>query len=243
MKTIRTLNPFRSLGVFSVAALALNCMVAPIQAQNPFSKSKADLETRIGENRIRLEERQVRPGQAIPAQVLKNARGLIIMHQVKAGLVIGAELGNGVALVKDSKGKWSPPAFVSLGKGSFGLQIGASESVSFLVLMTDESLRLLKGGGAGSAGVALKAADGPLGVGGDIGSVSTRQPVLVYSNVDGAFAGATLETGAVVGAKKKNATVYGLTLEQILFTGKAEVTPAGKQLVKVIEKYSGASAK
>ncbi|NRB73959.1 MAG: lipid-binding SYLF domain-containing protein [Verrucomicrobiales bacterium] len=197
------------------------------------------LETRIGDHRLRFEQRQLRQGQAIPAQVLANAKGIVIMHHFRAGFGVSADLGGGVAMVRKADGKWCAPAFVSIGKGAIGPMVGADESVTILCLMTDESLRLLKGGGAGGAGVNLEAVAGPLDAGGDIGTVSARQPVLVYSNARGAFIGASLGGGALVGAKQRNAALYGLTMEQILFGGNAKMTPAGEALAISVDKAAG----
>jgi len=209
------------------------------KAQIIGKKNQAKLEEQIGENRLRFEQRQLRERQAIPAQVLANAKGIVIMHQVRAGLGVSAELGNGVAMVRKADGKWCPPAFVSLGKGAVGPLVGADTSVSILLLMTDESLKLLQGGVGGGAGVNLQAVAGPLDVGGDISTVSLRQPVLVYSDAKGAFIGASLGGGAIVGAKQRNATHYGLTMDQILFGNMAKYTVAGEALAISVDRAAG----
>ena len=230
--------------------LALNCLAALIlsagflihsaDAQGPFKKkSQNDLENRISENRIRLEQRQLRPDQAIPRGILNAAHGIIILHHVKAGLGFGADLGNGVALVRNRAGQWSPPAFISMNKGSWGFQIGADESVTFMVLMTEESLRILRDGGAGSVGASLGATAGPLDASADAGSISGRKPVLIYSDSKGAFAGATISAGGIVSSKKKNQTVYGTSMETILFSGRVPRSPAGELLIRRLNEYSG----
>lgn len=213
-------------------------MASTALAQNPFKKTQADLEARIGENRLRLEERQLRRGQAIPASILAQARGLVILRNVKVGVGFGAEIGNGVALVKDSSGSWSPPAFMSLSKGSWGAQIGANETITFIVLMTEESLRLLRNGGSGDAGVDVKAVAGPLDTGGEAGTISLREPVLIYSSAKGAFIGASFQAGALVGSKKKNQTLYNANSDQILFSGQVKPTPAGWKLIEALNKFS-----
>ncbi len=240
MKTIQIPNSIKAISACAVASLVFSA-ITPLQAQQDLlAKNKADLEVRISQNRARLDQRQIDPAKAIPAAVLAAAKGVVILNQVKAGLVIGAEVGNGVVILKDAQGNWGPPAFVTIGKGSFGFQIGASETISFFILMTDESLKLVRGGGAGGIGVSLKAAVGPLGAGGDIGSASLRKPVLVYSNVKGAFAGASIDTGGLIGSEKRNQVAYdGMNMEQILFSGNAVITPAGKLLGDALSFYSG----
>lgn len=213
-----------------------HALVPGAQAQNPFKKSQSDLEARIGENRLRLEERQLREGKAIPPWVLSRAAGIVIMHHVKVGVGFGAEVGNGVALIKNTAGEWGPPAFVSLSKGSWGAQIGANESTTFIVFMTLESLRLLKGGGA-DVGVGLEAIAGPHDAGGDVGNISLQKPILVYTDARGAYVGATLQAGALVGANKKNQTLYGADMDTILFSGRVRPTAAGKKLIDALTRY------
>lgn len=218
--------------------LAFAFLLAPGEV---LSQSRSKLEERIEMNRIRLEERQNRPETAIPPHILRAAKGIVILNQVKAGFVIGAEVGNGVALVKDANGRWSAPAFISLAKGSWGLQIGADNSVTFMLLMTDESLNLLRGGNAPSVGVGFEATAGPVTAGGDFDTTTLRKPVFIYSSSKGAFAGASLEAGAIAGASKKNRQMYDLSMDRILFGGVAAPSPKGKQLIETIDKYSSSA--
>lgn len=201
---------------------------------NPFKKSQGELESRINENRLRFEQRQQRRGEAIPWRVMSAARGIVIMHQVKAGLGIGAEFGNGIASVKRADGTWGTPGFVSLSKGSYGLQIGANEVVTIMLLMTDESLKLLQGGGSGNVGLSVEAVAGPLDAGGDLDSNSLQKPILVYSDAKGAFIGAAFQAGAIVEAKRKNDTFYRTNLDQILFSGQVQPSQAGVALIKTL---------
>ena len=236
--------PLSSL-TFAGILFASLALTSPLEAQNPFKgkknpfkKTQPDLEVRIGENRLRFEERQLRRGEAIPPRVIAQARGIVILHHVKVGMGFGAELGNGVAVVKDTNGNWGPPAFVTLSKGSWGAQIGANEAVTIMVLMNEDGLRILRDGGAGDAGVELNAVAGPMETGGEAGTISLREPVLIYSSAKGAFIGASFEAGALIGARNKNQTLYGTTSDQILFSGRVKPTPAGWKLIESLNKHS-----
>ncbi|MEM9282993.1 MAG: YSC84-related protein, partial [Verrucomicrobiota bacterium] len=103
----------------------------------------------------------------------------------------------------------------------------------------EESLSILKDGGAGGAGINLQAVAGPYDAGSELGPGSLQQPVLVYSNARGAFIGASLSAGAIVDAKRRNSTFYGLTMEQVLFGGTARMSPAGQALSDFIQMASG----
>src|SRR5260370_39373839 len=66
------------------------------------------------------------PDKGIPEEVLSNAKCIVVVpHLVKGGFVLGAEHGRGVATCRTPEG-WSAPAFVSVGGGSWGLQIGVA---------------------------------------------------------------------------------------------------------------------
>lgn len=58
--------------------------------------------------------------------LMKSARGVFIMPQVlKGAFILGASGGSGVFLAYDSQtGRWSDPAFYTMGEVSLGLQIG-----------------------------------------------------------------------------------------------------------------------
>ncbi len=221
-------NFFRSLAAFSLL----------FAVESGLAQSQQKLEKRIDMNRIRLEKRQARPSTAIPPHILKAAKGIVILNQVKAGFVIGAEVGNGVAMVRNANGSWSAPAFISLAKGSWGLQIGADNTVTFMLLMTDESLNLLRGGNTLSAGVGIEAIAGPVSAGENFGTTSLRKPVFIYSSSAGAFAGASLEAGAIAGASRKNRQMYDLSMDRILFGGSARPSTQGKKLIETIEHFS-----
>lgn len=231
---------FSAVRFFTLSAVVVGISLPGVQGvqANPFKKSQDELEARIGENRLRFEQRQMRQGESIPWRAMKDARGIIIMHQVKAGFGVGAEFGNGIASVKAADGTWGTPGFVSLSKGSYGFQIGANEVVTIMLLMTEESLDLLKGGGSGNVGVNLEAVAGPHDAGAEIDNQSLKNPILVYSDAKGAFVGAAFQAGAIVEAKKKNDTLYGASLEEILFSDRVSPTPQGRALLSVLEEAS-----
>ena len=75
-----------------------------------------------------LQEIQGNAKTAIPADVLRRAKGLVIVNQFQAGFVVGIKDGYAVALVRRPNGKWSVPAFLKAGELSFGLRSAASPS-------------------------------------------------------------------------------------------------------------------
>ena len=76
------------------------------------------------------------PDSGIPEEVLENAKCMIVVpNLLKAGFIFGGKHGKGIATCRTSSG-WSAPAFVTVGGGSAGLQIGV-QGVDLLMLVID----------------------------------------------------------------------------------------------------------
>ncbi len=182
---------------------------------------------------------QKEPGKRIPSDLLARAQGIIILHKFKAGLVVGGEAGNGVALVRNKMtGLWSAPAFISSAEGSYGLQIGAQESTIVLLLMNETGLKPLLGGSV-DIGVDVAATAGPFDEGAKIDTTTIKDPILVYSSSGGLFAGAAFKGGGILPAHKNNDLFYGRTMNDILFDPTVRPNPTGQHLIDVIETYAG----
>lgn len=205
----------------------------------PFEKSTEKLDLRIRRAAERLVEIQSEPKKRIPSDLLSRAHGIIILHKVKAGLGIGGEAGNGVALVRNqTTGKWSAPAFIASAEGSYGLQIGAQESDIIFLLMNETALKPLLGGSI-DVGVDVAATAGPIEEGGDFDTTTMKSPILVYSNTGGLFAGAAFKGGGILPAQKNNSVYYGREMNDILFDATIRPSATGQHLIDVIETYSG----
>lgn len=229
----------RRFSLLLLTGLASWTLSGDFVAANPLKKSAAKLDLRIRRSAERFVEMQAAAGKRIPADLLARARGIIILHKVKAGLVIGGEAGNGVALVRDKNtGRWSAPAFIASAEGSYGLQIGAKESTIVLLLMNETGLKPLLGGSV-AVGVDVAATAGPFDEGAEIDTTSIQDPILVYSSAGGLFAGAAFKGGGIVNAAKNNDLYYGRTMNDILFDPAVRATPTGQHLIDVIETYAG----
>lgn len=176
-------------------SLALITLATTLAIHAERALPREDYVTRVESCEAILREFQANPATAIPAEVLRSAKALIITNQFKAGFLLGVKDGYGVMLCRRADGTWGIPGFVSAGEASFGLQLGGAAIETVFVLTSEETARMLYKGRF-NVGVDAKAIAGP--------RVAERQainrdilatPVLVYTKQKGLFAGATVKAG------------------------------------------------
>ena len=162
---------------------------------------------------------------------------------VEVGVVIGGgNIFRGVAVCRGPNG-WSAPAYLNLGGGSFGLQIGVESTDYVMLFMTPESARSLLNNNI-KLGAGVSVAAGPVGrEAGAATDLALNAQILSYSRSKGLFAGAALEGAVIETANDDMEDVYGpnVTAREVLFGGvkpPAEVTA----FAKTLETYSPAMA-
>jgi len=213
---------FRSRLAACAAALLL--AVAMLSAP-PAKADKADAEELVTEAQFTLQKLQKHPdlGPYVNAY-LKRAKAVLIVPQLlKGGFIVGGEGGTGVLLARDEQGRWSYPAFYSMGAASFGLQIGGQASEVLLLVMTGSGLQsilkdMVKIGGE------LDAAAGPYGAGVDAATTTNLDvDILSYSVAKGLYIGANFEGSVIVPRDSLNESYYGARLapESIVLQGQA----------------------
>ena len=120
----------------------------------------------------------------------------------------GGKHGRGVASCRTANG-WSAPAFVSVGGGSWGLQIGAEGVDLVMLVMNDKGLQHLLSSKFQLSGEASAAA-GPVGRHASAGTDwKMNAELLTYSRSKGAFAGLTLEGAVVEQDVDSTEAIYG----------------------------------
>lgn len=192
------------------------------------AKDRRRFITRVETCEAILREFQEDPARAIPAEVLRNAKGIVITNQVKGGLILGLQEGHGVVLVKKADGRWSIPVVVRAGEASVGLQLGGSRIETIYVLTDEETPRRLFDGRF-NIGVDAAAVAGP-----HVSDVekSNRElltvPVLVYSSQKGLFAGATVKSGYITRSDAINRAFYAVDydLPELLYGNFVNPVPA-----------------
>jgi len=202
--------------------------------------SREELDSRIRALTVKFDDMQKDPGSRIPADVLRKAKGIILINLTKGGFVFAVQTGGGVAMVRNKSDEWSPVAFIRSNEGSFGFQAGGEQSFCVLVLMnTNATAQLAKptvnfGGVArGTAGDNSSGADGNFD--------SPNQSVLVYARRSGLYGGVAFKGGGLSADRSANEAYYGkpVTLSDILFDRKVEPTETATELAGKISAYFG----
>jgi len=200
---------------------------------------RAELDDRIRELTSKFEALQADAGKRVPADVLRRAQGIVLLNTSKAGFMFAFQGGDGIAMVRDKWGNWSPVAFLNRNEASFGFQAGGEQNFYVILLMTTNATHILLkptidfGAEAqGTAGNNSSRAEGKI--------VSPCQSVLVYDDHNGFYGGVSLKNGALAPNANDNRVYYGQyeSMSDILFDGKVERTETATALAKTIKTYS-----
>ncbi len=170
--------------------------------------------------------------------LLKRARGIMIFPQVlKASLLLGGRGGNGVLLAKNSYGIWSQPAFYGIGGGSIGFQMGVQKASVVLVFMSELVLYSAMEASMNLGGDFTLAA-GPHSIGATTSAKSIFSDVYYFSDIEGFFAGVSLEGTIISVDDKSNEAYYGEKADpkSILIERKFD-NPGAVKLINEIEIY------
>jgi len=166
------------------------------------------------------------PDKGIPEEVLSNAKCILVVPDlIKGGFVFGGKHGRGVATCRTAAG-WSAPAFVSVGGGSWGLQIGIEDVDLVMLVMNDRGFQHLLSSKFELTGEGSVAA-GPVGRHVSAGTDwRMNTEVLTYSRSKGVFAGLTLEGAVVEQDNDSTRAIYGKHMRfRNILSGRAK-TPA-----------------
>jgi lipid-binding SYLF domain-containing protein len=178
--------------------------------------------------------------KGIPQDLLNKAKCIVIVPNMKkAGFIFGAKYGRGFASCRKGGAGWSAPAALRIEGGSFGLQIGGSESDVVLLVMNDGGMKHLLedkftlGGDAAVAG-------GP--VGRDSSATTDAEmhaEMLSWSRSRGVFAGLTLEGATLRPDHDGDKELYGrdYTNREIL-AGDARAPRAAERLMGELDHIS-----
>jgi SH3 domain-containing YSC84-like protein 1 len=179
------------------------------------------------------------PDKGIPEEVLSNAKCILVVPDlIKGGFIFGGKHGRGVASCRTSDG-WSAPAFVSVGGGSWGLQIGVEGVDLVMLVMNDQGFQHLLSSKFQLSGEGSVAA-GPVGRHASAGTDwKMNTQMLTYSRSKGAFAGLTLEGAVVQQDNDSTRAIYGKHMRfRNILSGKASTPRSADAFLRAISDAS-----
>lgn len=203
MNTLRR-NVFAAV----VSVLSVVCLSSPMYAADDFSKP----EELVSKSTAVFKSFMTDPNMEWFKKNVNQAKGVFIVPQMlKGGFFIGGSGGSGALLAQDFKtGKWSYPAFYTMGSVTLGLQIGAEASEIILMVMSDKGLQAMLSTEFKLGGDASVAA-GPVGAGSKVQTAD----ILAFGRSKGAFVGLSIE-GAVISPREKwNNQYYGKAVRPV----------------------------
>lgn len=204
------------------------------------AKAKNEPVERLHEAAIVFSEIMSAPDKGIPHDLLDKAHCVVVVPGLKKGaFIVGGKYGKGFITCRREHAGWSAPATVRIEGGSFGFQIGGSETDVVLLVMNDRGAdRLLSSqftlGGEGEV------AAGP------VGRSATAQTdakmtaeILSWSRSRGIFAGISLQGATLRQDLDDNASLYGKKLEnRDIVRGHVAAPRAASKLLGLLNKYS-----
>jgi len=179
--------------------------------------------------------------KGIPQDLMNKAQCVVVVPNMKkAGFIFGAKYGRGYAVCRRRGAGWSAPAGMRIEGGSFGLQIGGSESDVVVLVNADSGLKHLLEDKF-TLGADATVAAGP--VGRDASAETDAQlhaEMLSYSRSRGAFAGLALEGATLRPDKDANKELYGREIanREILVGGAIKAPPAAAKLERALNRES-----
>jgi lipid-binding SYLF domain-containing protein len=201
---------------------------------------------RLGEATTVLNEMLKADDKGIPQDLIESAHCVVVVPGVKKGaFIVGGKYGRGFITCRNEGGVgWKSPAAVRVEGGSFGFQIGGSETDVIMIVKSQKGAEKLMQdrftlGGEGSL------AGGPVGrTSSAMTDAQMRAEMLSWSRSRGVFAGLSLEGATLREDKEANKDLYGkeLTTKEVL-TSKLTTPAAAKPFVAALSKYSGRGGK
>ena len=195
---------------------------------------------RLAESATILKEVMDAPDKGIPSDLLRSAHCVVIVPGLKkAGLIVGGKYGRGFLVCRGADKSWGAPAALRIEGGSFGFQIGASESDVIMLLMDERSVQGIVASKFTLGGDADVAA-GPVGRSATAQTDATmRAKILAYSRSRGVFAGIALTGATLRQDLDENNEMYGRqwTTREIV-DGRVAPPRAASDLIELLTKYS-----
>ena len=217
-----------------------------VSMEGILKQSRQSLEEYINPALIKVDEQ-------IPKQILKDAKGIVILTIVKTGLIINGSVGTGIILIKqvsqsqdnqsqDNESqegqRWSGPSAVGMCGLSIGLQLGLEKVDVIIVLNTDDAVQQFMKSNQVTLGGEASISVGPIGRDAEVSlGLTTRgvEPMYSYSKSKGLYAGLSVEGKILMLREACNYKFYNqiIPVRQIL-NNNVQV-PSNEDLTRIYE--------
>jgi SH3 domain-containing YSC84-like protein 1 len=197
---------------------------------------------RLNASTLVMKEIMATPDKSIPQDLLQSSQCIVIVPGVKkAAFIVGAEYGKGFILCRQASGiNWSAPAAIMVEGGSFGFQIGGSETDAVMLVMNKGGVEKLLSSKF-TLGADASVAAGPVGRSSSANTdLQMHAEILSYSRARGLFAGIALEGATLRPDEGTNKELYGsaVTNREIVTGTKTKKSAAGTNLTVAMNNYS-----
>ena len=207
----------------------------------PLFAAKEDVNQRLEAAADVFSSIMATPDKGIPQDLIQKAHCIVIVPGMKKGaFIVGAKYGKGFVVCRHkSDVGWSAPAAIRVEGGSFGFQIGGSETDVVMLVMDDRGAqKLLRS--QFTLGAEGSIAGGPVG---RTASAETdaqmRAEILSWSRSRGVFAGVSLQGATLRQDLDDNQALYGRRLETREIVDHHITKPASSEhLLSLLNRYS-----
>jgi lipid-binding SYLF domain-containing protein len=222
-------------GVHMKNLLCLMVLSASLAGTLTLANGREDATDRLKLSTDVLQAVMAAPDNGIPEEVLDSAKCMLVVpNMIKGGFIFGGQHGRGIATCRTSKG-WSAPAFVSVGGGSAGLQIGLEGVDLVMLIMNEQGLQHLLSSKFELSGEGSIAA-GPVGRHASAGTDwKLNTQLLTYSRSKGVFAGLTLNGAVVKQDDDSTRAIYNKKLPfRTVLSGKTASPAVAAEFMKAV---------
>ncbi|KAI8997497.1 hypothetical protein BDB01DRAFT_735454, partial [Pilobolus umbonatus] len=212
---------------------------------NISKRTPRDLETDI-DRAVKILELFTDPNQSqdvrkmIPADVLRNAHGILFVRLYKVAFLVSGKYGTGVIIARRPDGTWSAPSGVSISSVGYGTQAGGQVIDSIIVMNYRGAVKaFLDGGGQLQLGLGVSLAAGPVGRSAEIAASTANgnhvAATYAYSVSKGIYGGYSFEGSKLSERVNTNQAFYGrpITAAEIL-TGAVPTPHSAERLYQML---------
>jgi lipid-binding SYLF domain-containing protein len=215
--------------------------VALLLASSGLLHAAGDAAKRLDDSADMLNEIMSAPDKGIPQDLLEKAQCVVLVPGLKKGaFIVGAKYGKGFMLCRKQSGVgWSAPAAIRVEGGSFGFQIGGSETDVVMLVNSEPGAKKLLASKF-TLGADASVAAGPVG---RTSSAETdaqlHAEILTWSRSRGIFAGISLQGATLRPDEDWNKDLYGSSLtNREIVMGDTPAPPPAAKLLSALNKYS-----